>query len=289
MSLTIPVGSAIETLSGARVRFGEARRPEEATLVQLESFDGPLALLLSLIEQRQLDVLTVRLGDLAGAYLEAVSDIDQRRLPLLSAFVAVCSQLILIKSRALLPRAPAPEPPDGADALAIDPEEELRQRLIEYRRYRDAGLRLGTRLQLALALFRREPGAALAAGLAGARPPQGPPLDPRLLGQALTAATAVVPTPPPPPETIARTITLEDRAQIIRLALRGARELVLQELLRDVRDRVVVAVTFLAMLELVKGRELAVEQSEPWGPIHLRRLEAGPAGGPAVIKVEPDG
>jgi segregation and condensation protein A len=289
MSLAVPVQPSNEAAApAARVSFGEARRPEDATLVQLESFDGPLALLLTLIEQRQLDVLTVRLGDLAGAYLEAVAQLDARRLPLISTFVAVCAQLIVIKSRALLPRAPAADSAGEPDESGVDPEEELRRRLIEYRRYRDAGLRLGTRLETGLGMFRREPGAALAAGLAGARPPQGPSLDPGLLAQALTAATAVVPEPPPPPETVARTITLEDRAQTIRRALEGAHELVLQELLRDVRDRVVVAVTFLAMLELVKGRELAVEQREPWGPIHLRRLQAGAGRAPAAIPIEPD-
>jgi len=254
--------------SAAVVRFGAGRRPEEATHVRLESFDGPLALLLSLIEQRQLDVLTVRLGDLAGAYLEAVARLDDRRLPLLSAFVAVCAQLILIKSRAMLPRAPA-EAPASADEAA-DPEQELRARLLEYRRYRDAGQRLASRLELG-GLYRREPGVALAAGLAGARPPAGPALDVALLGGALAGLVRVVPEPPPRPETLARTITLEERAVAIRDALRGAPMIVLQELLRDVRDRVVWAVTFMAMLELVKGRELSVEQDEPWGPILVRQ------------------
>ena len=48
----------------------------------------------------------------------------------------------------------------------------------------------------------------------------------------------------------------------------------LQELLRGVRDRVVVAVTFLALLELMKRREMVVEQAEPWGPITARRTTA---------------
>ncbi len=65
-------------------------------------------------------------------------------------------------------------------------------------------------------------------------------------------------------------VTLAERAAIIRAALRRTPMVVLQELLHDVRDRVVVAVTFMAMLELVKSRELVVEQSEPWGPIVCR-------------------
>lgn len=259
------------------IRIGSGRRPEESTHVRLDVFDGPIALLLSLIEQRQLDVLTVRLGDLAGAYLEALARIEHGRLPLLSSFVTVCSQLILIKSRALLPRPPE-QPPVAADAAEADPEEELRRRLIEYRMYRDAGRSLGERLELGALLFHRESAAALAAGRAGARPDDGPPLDARLLADALQASIRLVPPAPPRPETLVRTITLEERAQVIRSALRRVPQFVLQELLRDVTDRIVVAVTFLALLELAKGREVAIEQAEPWGPIHVR---------PVPIKPEP--
>ena len=92
------------TSTDASIRFADARAPERATLVELDGFDGPLALLLSLIEARRLDVLTVPLGALAGAYLEALATLPGDRLVHVSAFVAVASQLILIKSRALLPR-----------------------------------------------------------------------------------------------------------------------------------------------------------------------------------------
>jgi chromatin segregation and condensation protein Rec8/ScpA/Scc1 (kleisin family) len=65
---------------------------------------------------------------------------------------------------------------------------------------------------------------------------------------------------------------MTERAEIIRAAIRGAAAgtVILQELLRGVRDRVVVAITFLAMLELMKRREIVVTQDEPWGPIVAR-------------------
>jgi chromatin segregation and condensation protein Rec8/ScpA/Scc1 (kleisin family) len=69
---------------------------------------------------------------------------------------------------------------------------------------------------------------------------------------------------------VARTITLAERADAIRAALRGAPAIVLQDLMRGTGDRVVVAVTFLAMLELVKRRELVAHQDVPWGPIRVR-------------------
>ena len=265
--------------SGVEIRFGDARRPEDATHVHLESFDGPIALLLALIEQRQLDVLRVRLGDLAGAYLEALARIERGRLALLSSFVTVCSQLILIKSRALLPRPPAAAAADTASQNeGLDPEEELRRRLIEYRMYRDAGRALALLLDAGVSLFHREAAVAVAAGKAGARPDDGPPLDALLLAAALSASVRLVPPAPPPAEIVARAITLDERAAVIRSALLSAPQIVLQELLQDVTDRIVVAVTFLAMLELAKGREVAIEQIEPWGPIRVTPIAAGQRG-----------
>jgi chromatin segregation and condensation protein Rec8/ScpA/Scc1 (kleisin family) len=115
---------------------------------------------------------------------------------------------------------------------------------------------------------------ALATALAGARPVDVPPLDPVLLARALARLAIIVPPPEVPPEVVPRTITLSERATIIRDALRDAPSIVLQDLLTGVRDRVVIAITFLAMLELMKRREIVVEQAVPWGPIVARATTA---------------
>ena len=265
----VPVMATAQRLKPA-VQFGDGRRHETATQVQLAEFEGPLALLLSLIEARQLDVLTVHLGALADAYLDALGSLEADRLGNVSAFVAVASQLILIKSRAMLPRQV-----DFGESTALadegsDPEAELRARLLIYRAHRDAGLRLADEALRRVGLFRREVGVARAAGLAGARPLDAVALDPQLLVRAVAHLATIAPPPEPPPEIVARTITLAERASIIRAALRHAPSIVLQELLLGVSDRVVVAITFLAMLELVKRREIVVEQAVPWGPIVAR-------------------
>ncbi len=270
----IPVMAGGVVADGARppegpaIRFAEARSTAAATHVALPAFDGPLALLLSLIEARRYDVLTVPLGALAEAYLDALAGLEADRLGNVSGFVAVASQLILIKSRALLPRPPVADA--GADDDAPDPEAELRARLVLYRAHRDAGLRLAEVALERIGLFRREPTVARAAAVAGARPMGAPRLDPGVLVTALDRLVVLAPPVELPPEVMARAITLTERADIIRAALRDAPSVVLQDLLSGVRDRVVVAVTFLAMLELMKRREIVVSQETPWGPIVAR-------------------
>ncbi len=256
------------------VRIEPGRGRDWATHVRIAEWEGPLGLLLSLIEARRLDVLDVPLGGLAEAYLEALASIEHDRMTTISSFVAVASQLILIKSRAMLPRPPA-LPEGSLEDEGLDPEAELRARLLLYRAFRDAGVLLQVGAIERLGLFRREPAAALASGLAGATSaPSAAPADPQILVRSLDSLIRVLPTPEPPPEVVPRSITLTQRAAIIRLALKGASTIVLQDLLQGVRDKVVVAVTFLAMLELMKRREVVVEQAEPFGPITARRTTA---------------
>jgi segregation and condensation protein A len=262
------------------IAFTDRRRPEDATRVRLPEWEGPLGLLLALVEARRLDVMTVPLGALAEAYLDAIAGLEGDRMANLSAFVAVASQLILFKSRELLPRPPEPPVPLDDD---VDAEAALRARLIAYRAFRDAADRLAAPAAAGRQAVRREPSVAIATARAGAVEPLPPRLDPALLVAALDRLAAVVPVAARPPEAIPHTISLAERADLIRAALTGAGPIVLQELLAGVRDRVVVAVTFLAMLELVKQREVLVEQDAPWGPIIVRAVPrtagAQPAGG----------
>jgi segregation and condensation protein A len=270
------------------IAFAGRRRPEDATQVRLPDWEGPLGLLLALVEARRLDVMTVPLGGLAEAYLDAIAGLQDDRLGNLSMFVTVASQLILIKSRALLPRPPDPAVPLDEEP---DPEAALRARLLAYKAYRDAADRLQDRALAGWLVARREPSVALATARAEAVAPLPPGLDPALLVGALDRLALVAPPAVPPPEAIPRTITLAERASLIRAALAAAGPIVLQELLAGVRDRVVVAVTFLAMLELVKSREVSVEQDAPWGPIIVRPVPrpVGAAANPTPVPGEEEG
>ncbi|HEY7936340.1 MAG TPA: ScpA family protein [Candidatus Limnocylindrales bacterium] len=283
------IETAIPAVAPSAVRFEPGRGDRPVTHVQLDEFDGPLGLLLALIESRQLDILTVSLGSLAGAYLEALASLGSDRIGNISGFVAVAGQLIVIKSRAMLPREPQAQATDAAEEGG-DPEAELRARLLLYRAYRDAGAALQAGALERFGAFRREPTVAAAAGRAGATHAPLVALDSAILAAALDRLAVLVPAPPAIAAIVPRSITIAERAEVIRQALRHAPTVVLQELLRGVRDRVVLAVTFLAMLELMKRREIVVEQAEPWGPIVARpttAAERGPNGAAAADEAEP--
>src|SRR5919198_3029522 len=124
----------------------------EAPRVAVEGFDGPLDLLLELVEEKKVDILTVRLGDLADAYLARVRALPALPADEVSAFLALASRLALLKARSLLPSLePLPEEEDES-------EEELRARLVEYAVVRERASALGARLRAGERAFHREGG-----------------------------------------------------------------------------------------------------------------------------------
>ncbi len=243
-----------------------APAPEaDAFELQLEVFSGPLDLLLHLIESRQLDVVTVPLSELADAYVaylarHAVAPAQ------LADFIAVASQLILLKSRRVLPGEPLPA---AADADDEPDEEELRRRLIEYRALRDAARALGQRDGMA-PTFRREPRESDL--------PEAPsePLPAAVLAGALDRLAAIPEPVAPAPEIIKREVTIAMQLAALRAAMAGRGRVILQQLLATCQSRTQVTVTMLAMLELVRRRQATVRQDELFGPI---LVEATPEGG----------
>ena len=229
----------------------------EGFRARLARFEGPLQLLLTLVESRQLDLLTVPLGELADAYVGylAEHEVEPRNL---AEFVATAAQLILLKSRRLLP-----EEPVAAQADDDEPdEEELRRRLVAYRAIRDAALRLGATEGVRPA-FRREPRES------DLPPAATDPIDVAVLARALRAVLAAPEPIAPPPEIMAREITIADQIVALRAAMADRGSAILQRVLERCRSRTEAAVTVLATLELVRRREVLIQQRAPFGPITI--------------------
>jgi segregation and condensation protein A len=251
---------AVETDATIAVPVG----PHEFRL-ELPIFEGPLQLLLHLIESRQLDVLTVPLADVADAYVDHLAGhpVDVTNL---SEFVGIAAQLIYLKSKRMLPAEPLPPLPEGT----TEPDEdELRRRLLEYRGLRDAAVALGQRDGTAPAV-RREPRES------DLPPAPAAPLSVDMLAEALERLAAIPEPVPPPPEIVAREITIGQQIGVLRRALTGTGRVVLQSILAECRSRTEATVTFLAALELIRRRQVVATQEDLFGPIVVEaRSETG--------------
>ena len=243
---------------------GEARLDGAAYPVVLEVFEGPLDLLLTLIRREQLDITSVALAQVTDQYLAHLSQLEAIDAGAIAEFCEVAASLMLIKSRALLPRAAAPDDEEDVDAQAL--VEQLRA----YRRFKQVAEDLGQRERAGLRAFVRtapppdlkpeiKPGEASVADLAAAFE--------AALAQLLIE---VEPDPVAEPPVARRQIRLADRFREIRglLASRG-RVSFREVLLGERRDREYVIVSFLAVLELLRRRFIRAVQAELFGDIEL--------------------
>ena len=271
-----PAASAPETRERRTDEGGDAvaragSGPRGAMLeIRLPTFQGPLDLLLTLIQRRDLDITTVSLVAVADQYLEAVHADESLDAAALAEFVSIGAKLLQLKSRALLPeRTEEGEEPDEED-----PGEELVALLTEYRRYREAADSLGERLEAGWRTYPR-----------GAPPPEPPPGN-ALDGLTLEALYAVMievleRLPEEPDGTVERVdVSLTDRIAALEARLRGrGRSFSFRRVIAECGTRIEVVVTFVALLELLKRGACEVEQTAAWGDIRVRALPQPAASG----------
>jgi len=236
--------------------------------VSLPAFQGPVELLLALIESQRLAITAISLAAVAEQYLEHVRNMPERDASELAAFLEIAARLLVIKSRALLPT-------DGpADQEAEDAAGDLIARLEEYRRFRSAAEWLGERLHAGHELFIRR-------GL----PPAGPLVvcrqySPAVLGNlALKLFARRAAEPPFEGEPGPAAVGIGVKLRVILRLLLSRSKVFFHELIHGVASRSEVLVTFLALLELVRRRRVVVSQEGLFGPISVTRYRQGDAAG----------
>lgn len=241
----------------------------ESYRVTLPIFEGPLDLLLHLIQREELDITAISLVQITDQYLAYIGQMEKIDPDSLADFLVVAARLIFIKSRALLPRPPAaPE-----DEEEEDPGEQLARQLREYKRYKDVAKQLGLIDEQRLRSFVRI-----------APPPkmqskidlEGVTLEGLLA--AVREALSVVPLGPPVDEVVSRyVVTIGDQvSHILGLAASGKR-VTFRSLLKGAHSRLEIIITFLALLELLKRRRVLVRQEEIFGEITLEEAPDAPA------------
>mgnify|MGYP001423192883 FL=1 len=212
-----------------------------AYTVQLPVFNGPLDLLLQLIEREELDITRVALAQVTDQFLSYLRVLEHLNLADIADFLVIAARLILIKSEALLPR------PVERAAGEEDPGEELARQLLAYKRYKQIAHSLHEREAQNLRTYLRlapPPKVEKTLDLSGVSA-----LD---LLEAVRRALALVPDKPALGTVVAPPkVTIRDQIRLIARALReqGGR-VVFQQLLAHARSRMEIVVTFLATLVL---------------------------------------
>lgn len=245
--------------------------------VTLDNFEGPLDLLLHLIQEQQLDITEVALAAVTDQYLAYLRAMEELDLAIASEFIVTAARLLDIKARTLLPpQKPAEEPPMSEDE---DPAVELIRQLEEFRRYKAVAEFLQAKEAEEAPRFPRTPGEmeAFAADieLQGVTLADLAAVFQEVLKQAAQRGLEGIPS-----EIAPDTITVAERIQHVQQLLHSRRgRIVFLDLFKGTPSRVEVVVTFLAVLELLRRRHIRVLQEETLGPIYLERLPA-PGGGP---------
>ncbi|MGD8873889.1 MAG: ScpA family protein [Gammaproteobacteria bacterium] len=233
--------------------------PPQALEVILESFEGPLDLLLYLIRKENLDIVDIPIADVTRQYVEYIELMQEMQLELAGEYLVMSALLAEIKSRMLLPR-----PPSAEEGEEEDPRAELIRRLQEYERYKQAAEDVDALPRLGRDVFQAEA--------------EGPEqkivrLPPEVDLKDLVAAFQQV--------MQRASMYAHHHVQMESLSVRERMSSILarvspegftafSDLFTVTEGRMGVVVSFLAVLELMKESLIELTQSEPFAPIHVK-------------------
>lgn len=239
--------------------------PPDALEVVLESFEGPLDLLLYLIRRRNLDILLIDVAEIPRQYIHYIAMMEALRFELAAEYLVMAAMLAEIKSRMLLPRQSAVEEEE-------DPRAELIRRLQEYERFKAAAMALDDLPRLERDIF---PVLVPAPDSVPQRP--HPQVD---LRELLVALAGVMERARLQEHHHVQFEALSTRARMADILdrLRAGEFVPFGALFRIEEGRRGVVVTFLAVMELVKESLIEIVQAEPFGPLHITGRQADAPG-----------
>jgi segregation and condensation protein A len=257
---------------------GAAMRPDRpGVMVKLERFEGPLDLLLHLIKRDEIDIYDIPIAHIMKQYLAYIELMRALDLDIAGEFLVMAATLMRIKSKMLLPT-----PAVGEEEDEGDPREELVQRLVEYRQFKEAAGTLKEKEEERRHLFER--------GMVPGDDEAGPlPLAPATLFDLLDALNRVMARLPEQNvyEVQAELYDVDDKMSLIAklTAERGSISFV--GMLTRCRSRSEMVVTFIALLELIKLGQVTISQPDRFSDILI--LYSEPEGSDDRVPVEPAG
>lgn len=243
--------------------------------VKFEVFEGPLDLLLYLIKKEEVDIYEVNLTRLATQFIEYIETMRLLDLEIAGEFLVMAATLMFIKSRELLPVDQQVQV-EGEDE-GEDPRWELIRQLVEYKKFKDAAGQLAVLEDRQESIFPRAP-------VKLEFETEGPSRNEASLFDLLNAVNSVLQRfnqRPDQRDIFEDKWSVSEKIENLLRAIRERARLKFSELFAGVTSRSEVVVTFLALLELIRLKQLAAVQNEPFGEIEICRAE--PPSEPAPV------
>ncbi len=241
-----------------------AEQTELPYQVRIENFEGPLDLLLHLIKKNEINIYDIPIAMIAQQYLSYIEAMKDLNLTVAGEFLVMAATLLQIKSKMLLPvEENAEDDEDGPD-----PREELVRRLLEYKSFKEAARQLDTQERMWRDIYSRP-----SVSLEPDEPSDEATLDNIGLFDLVDALQTILNRNPGKKllEIIPDNLTVRDRMNVILEALEGQDSVGFEALFEASCHRLVIIVTFLALLELIRLRTVRVYQAENFGPILVSR------------------
>ena len=241
-----------------------AEQTELPYQVRIENFEGPLDLLLHLIKKNEINIYDIPIAMIAQQYLSYIEAMKDLNLTVAGEFLVMAATLLQIKSKMLLPvEESAEDEEDGPD-----PREELVRRLLEYKSFKEAARQLDTQERMWREIYSRP-----AVSLESSADAEETTLDNIGLFDLVDALQGILNRNPGKKllEIIPDNLTVRDRMNAVLEALEGQESIGFEALFEASCHRLVIIVTFLALLELIRLRTVRVYQAENFGPILVSR------------------
>lgn len=231
--------------------------------VHIENFEGPLDLLLHLIKKSEINIYDIPIHLIAKQYLTYIEAMESLNLTVAGEFLVMASTLLQIKSKMLLP----PDEVVVDEEDGPDPREELVRRLLEYKRFKEAARQLDEHEQLWREVYSREQSQAAALESDESL------LDSVSLFELVDVLQGILDRNPGKRfmEIVPDNLTVRERMNAILEMLEEQESVNFVDLFEPACHRLVIIVTFLALLELMRLRTARVFQPEHFGPILVSR------------------
>ena len=235
--------------------------------VRLEIFEGPLDLLLYLIKRDEIDIYEISLERLTRQYLEYLQAFKELNIDIAGEFIVMAANLIYMKSRSLLP---VDQQPPDEEAEEDDPRWDLIRQLIEYKKFKEAAGQLQLRALEQERTFAREGAGAVAAA--------GPlRLEEVGIFQLISAFQTVLKrleARRDVQEIFGEHFSVSDKIEVILQRVAGETNVRFSDLFGEIVSRVEIVVTFLALLELIRLKQVRAIQDNPFDEIEIAPVAA---------------